>query len=131
MSGVRHAKRKGQAVNTRYGLLQLDGQGRVVKIPSGVTKDQLTALPNFLDEELFPLPQPVSKAAQPKVDGSLDLDFTEENSDAQFKSVLTILAEDTKNLNSEGKLDLGKLNSALRTMGLKTISGARRDALMG
>lgn len=136
MTGVRHARSKGQAVNTKYGLLQLDSKGRVVEIPKGATKEKLLTLPNFLDEELFPLSEPKAAPSPPPPPPPVlptkeELQLKEESEDDEVKSFLQTLAEDPKNLNSAGKLDLGRVNSALRSAGIKAISAAKRDELMG
>lgn len=138
---VRHAFLRGEPVISSKGILTLDPFGRVTGVtsqdgaPIELSMEDALSIPDFLELEKFPVGGdnvPPLEGAKPEApakptDPSLaKFDAAEVEA---MKAILADLAGDPKNLNSEGKVDMTKLNSALTSNGFATVSGKVRDAL--
>lgn len=130
--GVRHEHLKSEFTMTRYGRVDLNGDGVVIGRPEKCSEEELLNLPGFLDLVRFPvtkrevIPEPLKVLVSE--DGPLKgMDLEDRK---QIREIMDGMLQDEKNLNSSGSLDMAKLNGVLRSVGLGPITGAQRDVLV-
>lgn len=129
---VRHVELKNESVVTMLGILQLNSEGIVENLDElQVSPDAVLELPDFVDAELFPPlkeldPTPISVVLE-VVEASSE--EGEKVPDDPARVVAESLLNDPENLNTQGKLDLDKLNLALKAAGLSPVNGEGRDLL--
>jgi len=147
---VRHAIYVGEPVITKRGIIQLDAYGRVTgaHTPEGkpieISKEDLLTEADFLDISLFPAMMGDQPA--PAFGGSVEtpksllglsraatasplLKGMEPEMASNIRGIMDTMAVEESNLNSEGKLDMTRLNRALTSNGLPKITGDVRDAI--
>lgn len=141
---VRHQKKYNSEVNTRYGILKLDGGGFVSNLDEiEASPEEVATLPNMVDGEVFPPAriyedgmyatadeQSIAEAAKNSA-ASVE-EVTEEvhnPTDDDYLEIIRELMIDEGNRTSEGSLDMEVLNSTCRLRGMDPISVGARDRL--
>lgn len=133
MNNFRYENLGNESIITALGTLTLDENGFVTNQSAlKISDNDMADLPGILDNRDFVKPtktkQPVIKEVAPDPEPSAPEETPEEAQDAALDEVVAEQLSNADNLNSQGALDMGKLNSALLAAGLSKINGAARDA---
>jgi len=139
---LRHHNLRNEVLITQFGLLALDHNGFVVnRADVKGTDEELLSIPGLVSNDDFPLGnleeapadvEPVEIPTQP----SLEVvppevpDVPEGTDQTEELGVVALLLTEPENLNSQGKLDMDKLNAALAAKSLSKVNGRTRDALV-
>lgn len=131
MIKVRHPHFRNEEVSTSFGVLVLDERGFVVNAEElGIGDEELASLPGFINDNDFPVDQfPLEPTIPGKEITALEDEKKDDEDplDQAFMDVVEDLLTDPDNLNTQGNLDLEKLNTALHEKGLPKTTGAQRD----
>jgi len=136
-SKVVHMKRRACVVNTRYGEVQLDEEGKVTNLDDlDCTAEELCEVPNFIDGAIF--------GGRPESDRAKGARLEEEAknsgpakasnspvgpSDQEYGDVIADMISDGAACTSEGYIQMDVLNAALREKDMPIISGTRRKEI--
>lgn len=143
---LRHVSFRNEVVSTQFGLLALDHNGFVVnRADLKCSDDALLSLPSLVSNEDFPLANleelpsgvvPVQIPVQPPLEAASEApapeapDSVPGADQTEELGVVALLLTEPENMNSQGKLDMDKLNAALAAKGLPKANGRTRDALV-
>jgi len=128
---VRHMKKRACVINTMYGELKLDETGGVINQEDlKVSTEDLLALPNFVDAEIFePQPEAASvKRAREEAEKAEPLKVRSSStpSDEEYGDIIAELIDQGAACTGEGYIQMDELNAALRERDLPILSGTRR-----
>lgn len=139
---LRHMNFRSEILTTQFGLVALDHNGFVInRNDLKGTDEDLLMLPGLVSNDDFPLAnleEPPADAKPVEIPTQPDLevtppeppDVTEGTDLTEELSVVALLLTEPENMNSQGKLDMDKLNAALLAKGLPKANGRTRDALV-